>query len=54
MTIDIHEAARSLMDRHSKPDWKKLSLDEWVCEYGEQIPESTRDEAYLLIDAFYN
>jgi hypothetical protein len=48
----LDQAARDFMDKNSKPNWKTLSLDEWLAEYGEHLSAEVRDGAYDLLEQF--
>jgi len=48
-----HAVARAFMDMHSKPDFKKLSLDEWLWEYGDTLKyDDYRDEGEAIMGLF--
>ena len=48
----LHQEARSFMETHSKPDWGKLSLDEWLARYGEKLSDDVRRTGRELLDKF--
>tara|TARA_R110000751_G_scaffold124841_1_gene226321 strand:- start:15 stop:458 length:444 start_codon:yes stop_codon:yes gene_type:complete len=48
----LHQTARDFMDKHSKPNWKTLSLDEWLAEYGEHLSAEVSDSASDLLEQF--
>jgi hypothetical protein len=48
----LHDSARAFMEKHSKPDWGKLSLDEWLARHGEELSDDVRRAGRELVDAF--
>ena len=51
---ELHQSARDFMDNNKKPSWEDLSLDEWLCAYGEELTDNVRKEGYKIMDAFDN
>ena len=49
---DMHKAARDFMDRHSHPEWAKLSLDEWLVEHCEDLTLSVYQKGSALLREF--
>jgi hypothetical protein len=49
---NLHLAARNLMARLSQEGWEKLSLDEWISEYGDKLDQYDREVAYELLREF--
>ena len=49
----MHLAARNLMKRLSQEGWEKLSLDEWISEYGDKLDKYDREVASELLREFY-
>ena len=49
---NLHLAARNLMNRLSQEGWKKLSLDEWLYEYGDKLHDDDRQTASELLREF--
>tara|TARA_R100000808_G_C2082627_1_gene105960 strand:- start:255 stop:749 length:495 start_codon:yes stop_codon:yes gene_type:complete len=50
--VELHKEAHSFMEKHSKPDWETLSLDEWLACYGEELSDDVRRAGRELLDAF--
>ncbi len=49
---NLHLAARNLMKRLSQEGWEKLSLDEWLYEYGDKLNRYDREVASELLREF--
>lgn len=49
---NLHRAARNLMARLSQEGWEKLSLDEWLYEYGDKLDKYDRETASELLREF--
>lgn len=49
----LHRAARNFMDQHAQDGWQKLSLDEWLIEYGDKLSEEVRREGAKLLHDFF-
>ena len=47
---EIDKMASELMEKHSKPHWAKLSLEEWVYEYNSSLSCEVQDEAYKILE----
>jgi hypothetical protein len=50
----LHQAARDFMDRHKRPSWEPLSLDEWLMEHGNYLSDAIKAEGQEIMDAFDN
>ena len=50
--IDWHEQARAFMDRNAKPEWQPMSLDEWLIEYADGLPDDIKREGAALLSNF--
>ena len=46
----LHELARRFMD--IRPDLPAMSLDEWLCEYHEQLTEPERKAGHAILSLF--
>ena len=49
---NLHLAARNLMKRLSQEGWEKLSLNEWISEYGDKLDKYDREVASELLREF--
>jgi hypothetical protein len=48
---EMDECARNFMNAFGKPEWDVLSLEEWLCEYMNQIPDSVWQAGQMLLKA---
>lgn len=47
---NLHELARLFM--YQFPEKKPLSLDEWLCEYSEELTGEQKELGYYILELF--
>ncbi len=50
----LHLVARQFMERNSKPEWEKVSLDDWMYEHANDISDEVKAQGTAIIQGFEN
>jgi hypothetical protein len=50
----LHSMARHFMDTNSKPEWDKVSLDDWMYEHANDISDEVKAQGTAIIQGFEN